>query len=92
MPTQDAIGEKGEQNCFGICEGDYDLLQQLGSVSTVTNYLTTILSRCIILFQNDGIDTKVNELKNLGHSKSLCSGDLMMVKADDYLVTSSKHL
>jgi hypothetical protein len=86
MPTQDAIGERGGKTVLVYAEGDYDLLQQLGSVSTVTNYLTTILSQGIILFQNDGIDTKVNELKNLGHSKSLCSGS-DDYKADDYLVT-----
>ena len=57
-----------------------------GSVSTVTNYQLTILSQGIILFQNDGIDTKVNELKIWDTASPGCSG-MDDYKADDYLIT-----
>ena len=86
MPTRDAIGERRAKTVLVYAEGDYDLLQQLGSVSTVTNYLTTILSQGIILFQNDGIDTKVNELKIWDTASPYVPGP-DDYKADDYLVT-----
>jgi len=44
-------------------EVDYDIYSHFGNLNSTSNYITGLISQVIILYQNEGIETKISELK-----------------------------
>ncbi|MCO6460548.1 MAG: T9SS type A sorting domain-containing protein [Saprospiraceae bacterium] len=86
MSTDQTLEQRGAKTVLVYVEADNDLVQTLGSVSAVTSYITAILTQGSILFTNDGITVKINELKVWDTASPYVPGS-DDYKADDYLET-----
>lgn len=90
MPEQVSVESRMAKTVLTYVEADYDMIGVMGSANAVANYMTAILNQGIILFNNDGIDMKISQIKVWDTPSPYVPGN-DDYPADDYLETFKQN-